>query len=952
MTNNDSAWLDEAGQIEDWIEIANSSDREIRLGDYQLRDARGHSYDFPDQGLAAGAMLVVFADDDPKQGALHTTWKLSADATTIELVAKATGQAIDRAVVPSLDLNTAYARLPNARGPFSICRYATPELSNGTRCGPAPAPELSDVEWPPFTWPADWLNASGPLVLSELALKPARFVEVTNIGSTPIDLAQYALRVAPIAPGQAWPAADAGKLLDWGSLQPLAAGARVAVPIGSDDVAELDADPAFEGVVTIFDASGMKVDRVDFMHWPEGASLARADDRLQRLRFCARQSPGRANDVCDPLPSRALGDRLRHLYTPGDYAALAEGDTSLALRGVKFIIDLQAGGAVHFLSTRAWALHYTFIREQIDGQTPLDRCDTEQSQRFNQGWYEFSDREYFRSEGRRYLLGTLDSYAGSDVQTVDFALGDQIVAQQMQQAFFTVARHMDAENPAAWSLHPAEPRQAEELAKIAGEAPIVGANAPFRNLRYQPLTEGSAYGVLEFFAASELEQAALGPEVIAVTDAVPNDIPFVGGLITEAFQTPLAHVNVLSQNRGTPNMALRDARKHPSVAPFLGKLVRLEVNSHTFTIRLANAEEADAFQRSRAPSGPRVAPRLDPAQRELVDLADRGLADLPSIGAKAAQLAELGHVVSNASQCPGKVPLPATPFAIPVVHYLEHFEHSGAKAMLAAAQADPKFRGDPSRRAATLARIRAAILETPPDPGLLSELEAKIAERFGDTRLRFRSSSNTEDLPGFNGAGLYESWSAALHDPERAIADALRSVWASLWNMRAYDEREFGNIDQTGVAMAVLVHPAFLSERANVIVISRDVLDPTRSDIHYMNAQEGEASVANPAPGVGTEQLIHHWRWIPDTPEVEYQSLSSLTHGRRVLSVADAQHISCYIEAIHNHFQTLLDPEHANRWFAMDVEVKLVGDARAVVIKQARPYAFGRAERPNDCREF
>ena len=28
-------------------------------------------------------------------------------------------------------------------------------------------------------------------------------------------------------------------------------------------------------------------------------------------------------------------------------------------------------------------------------------------------------------------------------------------------------------------------------------------------------------------------------------------------MITEEFQTPLSHVNVLAQNRGTPNMGLR-----------------------------------------------------------------------------------------------------------------------------------------------------------------------------------------------------------------------------------------------------------------------------------------------------------------------------------------------------------------------------------------------------------
>jgi hypothetical protein len=152
--------------------------------------------------------------------------------------------------------------------------------------------------------------------------------------------------------------------------------------------------------------------------------------------------------------------------------------------------------------------------------------------------------------------------------------------------------------------------------------------------------------------------------------------------------------------------------------------------------------------------------------------------------------------------------------------------------------------------------------------------------------------------------------------------------------------------------MAVLVHPAFLSERANVIAISRDVLDPTRSDIFYINAQAGEASVANPAPGVSSEELLHHVRVIPGTPEIEYQSQSSLTHGARVLSLGDAQRISCRMSAIHDHFRALLDPQATQRWFAMDVELKLVGDAREVVVKQARPYSFGRVEVPKDCREF
>jgi hypothetical protein len=47
------------------------------------------------------------------------------------------------------------------------------------------------------------------------------------------------------------------------------------------------------------------------------------------------------------------------------------------------------------------------------------------------------------------------------------------------------------------------------------------------------------------------------------------------------------------------------------------------------------------------------------------------------------------------------------------------------------------------------------------------------------------------------------------------------------------------------------------------------------------------------------------------------------------------------MQAIHDHFRALLDPEGTDGWFAMDVEFKLMGEKRELVLKQARPYSFG-----------
>lgn len=949
MTDNDSAWLDDAHEVEDWIELKNVSSEPLLLEHYVLRDDRGRSFHLPAGSLPAGGLLVLFADDDPSQGALHMPWKLSAEGVSLELIDARSEQTVDHVEVPALATNHVFARFAG-QDELSECRYATPERDNGSSCQPPEPPKLSDRAWPPYSFPETWRQSRGPLAISELALRPASLIELRNISAAPVELSSHKLRVAPIRPGQSWPDADAGVPIALGE-HTLAPGEGLRVPVSSEQLSELEADPAFEGVVTLFDGSGAAIERVDFMHWPEGSSLVRLDPARLGFRFCARPVAG-TGEFCEPLIERAVGDRLRHLYTPGDFAALSEGDSSIALRGVKLVVDMQAGDSVHLLSSRGYDLHYSFVREQIEREPPLDRCDTEQAEEFMRGWVAFSEREYFRVEDRRYLLGTLARYAGSDAGALDFAVGDQITGEQMKHAFFTALAHLDVEPVERWSVHPTEPRQELALEPVQGQVPIIGANAPFRDLRWQPLTAGTSFGRLRFVRAEELPSAALAPDTIVVTDAVPNDLPLVAGLITEVFQSPLAHVNVLSQNRGTPNLAVPNARQDPKIAPFMGELVRFEVNGLGFTLEAASADEVRAFVESRKPQGPELQPRLDLSVRGPVELAGRGLADLPSVGAKAAQLAELAKVRSENAACTGAVPLPEAPFAIPMVHYVEHFEQSGARALFEAARDSSSFVADAAARAEVLAEMRRAITETPVDPALLSAVTTLTAQRFGAVRLRFRSSSNTEDLPAFNGAGLYESWPAALDDDGRPIADAIRGVWASLWTPRAFDERSHGNIDQRSVAMAVLVHPAFVSERANVIIISRDLLDPTRAGTHYMNAQLGEASVANPAAGVTSEELFHHTATAPGAPEVEYRSLSSLARGGRVISLDDARRLSCVVSAIHQHFRSLLDPDGSDRWFAMDIEAKLVGLDRHVVIKQARPFNFGRVERPNDCREY
>ncbi len=948
MAKNDGAWVDEVGETDDWIEIHNRSDEGVSLAGWRIGDDPEQLHPVPafntlheNHTLQPGGYAILWADNQLEQGPTHLPFKVSSSGETLYLVAPGRVAADTVEVGPSQP-NDVWARFGDE---WSRCQYATPRRANGDTCGPPPPPEVpEEVVFEEYIWSDPWPFPPTPLAVTEVALRPAAFIEVLNTGAEELELREFQLRLSAHRPGERWPMRDAGVLFDW-PVERLAPGARAVVEVMAAHVVEL-ADNEYEGVLSLWaEGRNFPVERIDFMAWPRDAALTRQPDASGRHRFCAELTRGSANDACAPLATRTIGNRLRHLRTPGDFNALAEGGTAVGIASVKWVMDLEAGGVVHLLSTD-WDLHYTFVRENIDGEPHLDRCDANENQVFVAGWRAFSEINYVEVEGRRYLLGTLVHHGGSDLRTVEYTGGDRIIATQMRRGFFGVGAHL--QTPQRWFIRAQSPRQIGELEEIDGEAPMVGPGAPFRGVTYQALTATVGYGVLTFVPGDALETTPLGPQVIVVTDQVPNDIALTAGLITEAFQTPLAHVNLLSRNRNTPNMALVNARQDPRVAPFLGELVRLEVAGASFEITAARPAEAEAFWESRRPDGDPAQPRLDVEVRGVQPLAEHNIDSLPAIGAKAAQLAELARVESDREGCEGSVLTPLAPMAIPLAHSLDHYRLSGAFDLLDTLRADPDFRTNPRARAEGLAQVRERVMAHPVEAALLAEVEAYVMANYGEARTRFRSSSNTEDLPGFSGAGLYTSSSGQIGDESRRIDDAIRTVWASLWLARGYDERDYHNIAQDGVAMGVLVHPAFLSERANGVGISRNVLQPIREQ-YYLNIQIGEASVTNPAPGVGTEQVLYDFR---RQPRLRYLARSTLTEGGPVFSSEEIVEVACTLREINDHFRPLIDPGRDNRWFAMDIEFKLLGEGRDLLVKQARPYSFGAAAVPDDCREL
>ena len=427
-------------------------------------------------------------------------------------------------------------------------------------------------------------------------------------------------------------------------------------------------------------------------------------------------------------------------------------------------------------------------------------------------------------------------------------------------------------------------------------------------------------------------------------DSVPNDISVVSGIITAEFQTPLSHINVLSQNRGTPNMGLRRALQHADLVALEGRWVRLVVGPFEWSIEEVTKEEADAWWEGHRPAEVQV-PRVDLSVAALTDVSemlDRSLpmkerikAAIPAFGGKAAHYAELYSIEG--------VPVPKA-FAIPIFYYQQHLEQNALDDRIDEMLADPAFQSDPALRDQKLRELREAMKTAPLDAALLAAVKAKITEDFEDGRMRFRSSTNAEDLDGFTGAGLYTSKTGDPNDPLKPIEDAIREVWASVWFFRAFEERSYRGIDHQAVGMALLSHHSFPDEYANGVALTANPFDTSGVEPgQYINVQRGEASVVMPLPGVTSDEFIYQYE-LPGQPIIFISHSNLVGIGETVLTPEQTYELGDGLAKVHRHFAQAYGPppEAPFAWYGMDVEFKLDeprgGGPIQLFITQARPH--------------
>ncbi len=216
-------------------------------------------------------------------------------------------------------------------------------------------------------------------------------------------------------------------------------------------------------------------------------------------------------------------------------------------------------------------------------------------------------------------------------------------------------------------------------------------------------------------------------------------------------------------------------------------------------------------------------------------------------------------------------------------------------------------------------------------------------DEYPEDRIRFRTSTNSEDLDGFPCAGCYESHTGDRSD-WNDVLDAIRETWASIWLFRTYEERSYYKVDHTTVTMALLVHHSFPDEEANGVALTANPFDPSGTEPgFYVNVQYGgEFEVVHPPPGVTSDELIYGY--YMSTFPVTYLSHSHVlpTGQETVLSAAQLYELGTALDAIHALFSPAYGPASGNQgWYAMDVEFKFDGTSpedAVLQVKQARPH--------------
>lgn len=441
------------------------------------------------------------------------------------------------------------------------------------------------------------------------------------------------------------------------------------------------------------------------------------------------------------------------------------------------------------------------------------------------------------------------------------------------------------------------------------------------------LNEGTAVGYLRFVKNGNEDKVKSDFKNILLYQSIPYRVPIANGILTLEPQTPFSHVNLLAKNRGTINAYFTTKLPSNFLSKYENKLVKIsckkEQGENKFTIEKIS-EKAAQEHWSKQGKLKVIIPEPDVSVTSFSHFKTgaRSVQNVTCIGAKASNYALLYHQLPEHTR-PG--------FAIPFYFYFQTIQSCGADKLIKTLLGN-KENWSVEQIEKMLETIRNKIASASLNESIFNELEVICNQYYKGKKVRLRSSTNCEDLAEFNGAGLYVSkgfWQGS----ERAIIQRkILEVYASLWLVRAFEERDFFGIDHQKTAMSILINEAFPDEYANGVALT--LPNPTGTPTIHINTQYGELSVTNPE-GAEIPEVIYfrafNSKWYVTESKSSVHNIfvdnAILTPLVRQLQTACAK-----IDGLLR--KKVADPEN----YGVDVEFKIMKEGKEfkLYIKQAR----------------
>jgi hypothetical protein len=496
------------------------------------------------------------------------------------------------------------------------------------------------------------------------------------------------------------------------------------------------------------------------------------------------------------INSRAEFDSISRSY---------DADTPYPLPHVLFVIDRKDNNKIYYANAKRYTFHKDFVNANY---LSLERGQ------------EFFENNYLKPN-RRFILGTLAYQTPISRYTFEFWEGDLIPAEQIKLTYDVISKSFFA----PFAYKPNSLRQEEASSALKALPRVLQAEIS-KQQDYQALNLARGLGRIHIIDKLD-EHVEIGFNEIIVLKEVPLQLPPVAGIITSQPSTPLSHINLLAKGWGVPNAYIKNA--HELLKEYDGWWVSFETLRDKYSIRRADLKQIDEYQKRLKERLDVMKPRSDLQTRRLAALREQRATQTTAYGGKSANLGE----VMNA-RLPGI--LVPSGFTIPFFYYDQFIKENNLEEPIYEMMNDQRFVHDPAYRRERLTAMRARIQKGKVNDKLRAEVLRRAATQFAGKGLFVRSSSNSEDLPNFSGAGLYDTVPNVKGDEQ--LVEAIKTVWASLWNFEAYEARERSNVDHSKIFMAVLIQEGINSESSGVM-ITTDPYDKENRDSMYISAKRG-----------------------------------------------------------------------------------------------------------------